>query len=42
MNGTGVISWSPEGVKGSLNDTEDWPVLTDTADKTEIRAFHLS
>lgn len=31
-----------EWVKGSLNDTEDWPCLTDTVNKIEIRYFHSS
>lgn len=31
-----------EWVKGSLNDTEDWPYLTGTVGKIEIRYFHSS
>lgn len=31
-----------EWVNGSLNDTKDWPNLTGTVDKIEIRYFHSS
>lgn len=34
-----LASHQREEVKGSLNDTEDWP---DTVDKIEIRVFHSS